>query len=123
MKMYEHFSAVGIPTIRSDGEPKVTGATRYTADHTLPGMDLGPVSTKPFFECANPADRSRRSKENKRSRCYIDCCESSASINRDRAQRYASARNGSSSICWRKSGGGWRGIARHCGGCAKSYRG
>src|SRR5215831_1035225 len=48
MKMYEHFSAVGIPTIRSDGEPKVTGATRYTADHTLPGMIWGRCLRSPF---------------------------------------------------------------------------
>jgi len=48
MKTYEHFSAVGIPTIRSDGEPKVTGATRYTADYTLSGMIWGKCLRSPF---------------------------------------------------------------------------
>ena len=48
MKTYEHFSAVGIPTIRSDGEPKVTGATRYTADYTLPGMIWGKCLRSPL---------------------------------------------------------------------------
>jgi CO/xanthine dehydrogenase Mo-binding subunit len=48
MKLHEHFSAVGIPTIRSDGEPKVTGATRYTADYTLPGMIWGKCLRSPF---------------------------------------------------------------------------
>src|SRR5262249_60381797 len=48
MKTYEHFFAVGIPTIRSDGEPKVTGATRYTADYTLPGMIWGKCLRSPL---------------------------------------------------------------------------
>ncbi|HUK42655.1 MAG TPA: xanthine dehydrogenase family protein molybdopterin-binding subunit [Candidatus Acidoferrales bacterium] len=48
MKLHEHFSAVGIPTIRSDGEPKVTGATRYTADYTLPGIIWGKCLRSPF---------------------------------------------------------------------------
>ena len=48
MKSHEHFSAVGIPTIRSDGEPKVTGATRYTADYTLPGMIWGKCLRSPL---------------------------------------------------------------------------
>ena len=48
MNSHEHFSAVGIPTIRLDGEPKVTGATRYTADHTLPGMIWGKCLRSPF---------------------------------------------------------------------------
>ena len=48
MKSREHFSAVGIPTIRSDGEPKVTGATRYTADYTLPGMIWRKCLRSPF---------------------------------------------------------------------------
>jgi putative selenate reductase molybdopterin-binding subunit len=48
MKSHEHFSAVGIPTIRSDGEPKVTGATRYTADYTLPDMIWGKCLRSPL---------------------------------------------------------------------------
>jgi CO/xanthine dehydrogenase Mo-binding subunit len=48
MKLHKHFSAVGIPTIRSDGEPKVTGATRYTADYTPPGMIWGKCLRSPF---------------------------------------------------------------------------
>jgi CO/xanthine dehydrogenase Mo-binding subunit len=48
MKSREHFSAVGTPTIRLDGEPKVTGATRYTADYTLPGMIWGKCLRSPL---------------------------------------------------------------------------
>ena len=48
MKSHKHFSAVGIPIIRSDGKPKVTGATRYTADYTLPGMIWGKCLRSPF---------------------------------------------------------------------------
>ena len=48
MKSQQHFSAVGIPTIRSDGEPKVTGATRYTADYSLPGMIWGRCLRSPL---------------------------------------------------------------------------
>src|SRR5262249_43517698 len=48
MKSQEHFFAVGIPTIRSDGEPKVTGATRYTADYNLPGMIWGKCLRSPL---------------------------------------------------------------------------
>jgi CO/xanthine dehydrogenase Mo-binding subunit len=48
MKSHEHFFAVGIPTIRSDGEPKVTGATRYTADYTSPGMIWGKCLRSPL---------------------------------------------------------------------------
>jgi hypothetical protein len=35
MKLHERFSSVGSPTTRSDGHPKVTGATHYTADNRL----------------------------------------------------------------------------------------
>jgi CO/xanthine dehydrogenase Mo-binding subunit len=45
---HENFFAVGIPTIRLDGEPKVTGATRYTADYALPGMIWGKCLRSPF---------------------------------------------------------------------------
>ena len=48
MKSHEHFSSVGSPTIRLDGEPKVTGATRYTADHMLPGMIWGKCLRSPL---------------------------------------------------------------------------
>ena len=48
MKSHEHFSSVGSPTIRLDGEPKVTGATRYTADHVLPGMIWGKCLRSPL---------------------------------------------------------------------------
>ncbi|MGH7782438.1 MAG: xanthine dehydrogenase family protein molybdopterin-binding subunit, partial [Candidatus Binatia bacterium] len=48
MKLHQHFSSVGIPTIRSDGPPKVTGATRYTADHIISGMIWGKCLRSPF---------------------------------------------------------------------------
>ena len=48
MKFHEHFSSVGTPVIRLDGEPKVTGATRYTADHFLPGMIWGKCLRSPL---------------------------------------------------------------------------
>lgn len=48
MKSHEHFSSVGSPTIRLDGESKVTGATRYTADHILPGMIWGKCLRSPL---------------------------------------------------------------------------
>ena len=41
MKLHKHLSSVGSPTIRSDGHPKVTGATHYTGDRNLPGMIWG----------------------------------------------------------------------------------
>lgn len=48
MKLRQHFSSVGRPTIRLDGAPKVTGATRYTADHILPGMIWGKCLRSPL---------------------------------------------------------------------------
>ena len=48
MSARENYFAVGIPTVRMDGEPKVTGATRYTADYTLPGMIWGKCLRSPF---------------------------------------------------------------------------
>jgi CO/xanthine dehydrogenase Mo-binding subunit len=48
MKLHERFSSVGSPTIRSDGHPKVTGATHYTADHNLPGMIWGKCLRSPL---------------------------------------------------------------------------
>jgi CO/xanthine dehydrogenase Mo-binding subunit len=48
MKLHEHFFSVGSPTIRSDGRPKVTGATHYTADHNLPGMIWGKCLRSPL---------------------------------------------------------------------------
>jgi CO/xanthine dehydrogenase Mo-binding subunit len=47
MNLHEHFSSVGSPTIRLDGRPKVSGATRYTADHVLPGMIWGKCLRSP----------------------------------------------------------------------------
>jgi CO/xanthine dehydrogenase Mo-binding subunit len=48
MKLHERFSSVGSPIIRSDGHPKVTGATHYTADHNLPGMIWGKCLRSPL---------------------------------------------------------------------------
>lgn len=48
MKLREHFSSVGSPTIRLDGRPKVAGETRYTADYILPGMVWGKCLRSPF---------------------------------------------------------------------------
>lgn len=48
MTLRKHFSSVGSPTIRLDGRPKVTGATRYTADHIVPGMIWGKCLRSPL---------------------------------------------------------------------------
>lgn len=48
MKSRQKFSTVGTSARRLDGEPKVTGATRYTADHSLPGMIWGKCLRSPF---------------------------------------------------------------------------
>jgi CO/xanthine dehydrogenase Mo-binding subunit len=48
MKARQKFSSVGTSTRRHDGAPKVTGATRYTADHSLPGMIWGKCLRSPL---------------------------------------------------------------------------
>jgi CO/xanthine dehydrogenase Mo-binding subunit len=48
MELHEHLSSVGSPTIRLDGRPKVTGTTRYTADHVLPRMIWGKCLRSPL---------------------------------------------------------------------------
>ena len=48
MKSRQKFSSVGTSVRRLDGAPKVTGATRYTADHSLPGMIWGKCLRSPL---------------------------------------------------------------------------
>ncbi len=47
LKLPKHFAFVGSSTIRSDGVPKVTGQTHYTADYSLPGMIWGKCLRSP----------------------------------------------------------------------------
>jgi len=60
LKLREHFSSVGSPTIRLDGRPKVTGETRYTADYILPGMIWGKCLRSPW----SPAKQAYVNREN-----------------------------------------------------------
>ena len=46
--MFESFADVGNPVVRLDGNAKVAGDTRYTADLSLPGMIWGKVLRSPF---------------------------------------------------------------------------
>ena len=48
MNSRQKFSSVGTSARRLDGAPKVTGATRYTADHSLPGMIWGKCLRSPL---------------------------------------------------------------------------
>src|SRR5215510_9211355 len=48
MKSRQKFFSVGTSARRLDGAPKVTGATRYTADHSLPGMIWGKCLRSPL---------------------------------------------------------------------------
>jgi CO/xanthine dehydrogenase Mo-binding subunit len=48
MKSRQNFSSVGTSARRVDGTPKVTGATRYTADHSLPDMIWGKCLRSPL---------------------------------------------------------------------------
>jgi CO/xanthine dehydrogenase Mo-binding subunit len=48
MKSRQKFSSVGTSARRLDGAPKVTGATRYTADHSLPDMIWGKCLRSPL---------------------------------------------------------------------------
>ena len=65
MNVNENFFAVGVPTVRLDGEPKVTGATRYTSDYSLPGMIWGKCLRSPFAHArirGIDLERARKSK-------------------------------------------------------------
>jgi hypothetical protein len=64
MKLHEQLSSVGSPTIRLDGRPKVTGTTRYTADHVLSGMIWGKCLRTPFLMLESVASTTK-SKEKK----------------------------------------------------------
>ena len=46
--MFESFADVGNSVVRLDGNAKVAGETRYTADLSLPGMIWGKVLRSPF---------------------------------------------------------------------------
>ena len=46
--MFESFADVGNSLVRLDGNAKVAGETRYTADLSLPGMIWGKVLRSPF---------------------------------------------------------------------------
>ncbi len=48
MNSRQKFSSVGTSARRLDGAPKVTGATRYTADHSLPNMIWGKCLRSPL---------------------------------------------------------------------------
>lgn len=65
MRSHEHFSSVGTPTIRLDGRPKVSGATRYTADHVLPGMIWGKCLRSPLPHARIRCIDTQRAKETK----------------------------------------------------------
>jgi CO/xanthine dehydrogenase Mo-binding subunit len=65
MKLHEHFSSVGSPAIRLDGRPKVSGATRYTADHVLPGMIWGKCLRSPVAHARIRRIDVRKAKEMK----------------------------------------------------------
>jgi CO/xanthine dehydrogenase Mo-binding subunit len=65
MKSNEHFSSVGTPTVRSDGRPKVSGATRYTADHVLPGMIWGKCLRSPVSHARIRGIEVQRAKKTK----------------------------------------------------------
>ena len=48
MNSRQKFFSVGTSARRLDGAPKVTGATRYTADHSLPNMIWGKCLRSPL---------------------------------------------------------------------------
>ncbi|HKX51278.1 MAG TPA: hypothetical protein VJQ48_12685, partial [Candidatus Binatia bacterium] len=48
MNSRQKFSSVGTSARRLDGATKVTGATRYTADHSLPNMIWGKCLRSPL---------------------------------------------------------------------------
>ncbi|MBM4298753.1 MAG: xanthine dehydrogenase family protein molybdopterin-binding subunit, partial [Deltaproteobacteria bacterium] len=48
MTSRQKFFSVGTSALRLDGVPKVTGATRYTADQVLPGMIWGRCLRSPL---------------------------------------------------------------------------
>jgi hypothetical protein len=79
MKLHEQLSSVGSPTIRLDGRPKVTGTTRYTADHVLSGMIWGKCLRTPFLMLESVA-LTTKSKEKKESSRYLPLAAKKANL-------------------------------------------
>jgi hypothetical protein len=79
MKLHEQLSSVGSPAIRLDGRPKVTGTTRYTADHVLSGMIWGKCLRTPFLMLESVA-LTTKSKEKKESSRYLPLAAKKANL-------------------------------------------
>jgi hypothetical protein len=80
MKLHEQLSSVGSPTIRLDGRPKVTGTTRYTADHVLSGMIWGKCLRTPFLMLESVASTYKKQRKQKESSRYLPLAAKKANL-------------------------------------------